>query len=456
MKSNHKKLFGTDGIRGTVNGEKVNALMAVNIAMAAGEYFYGKAGTKRPRVLIGKDTRLSGYMLEPALVAGFTSLGIEAITTGPLPTPGVALLTNVLRCDLGVMISASHNPYQDNGIKLFNSQGYKLSDEVEYEIEKLLYKGPTLTNAKNLGRARRMEDAIGRYIELIKLILKKDENLLGMKIVLDCANGAGYKVGTEALFELGCEVVSIHKDPDGTNINENCGAMFPNEMALKTKEEKADLGIALDGDADRVVFSDENGNLIDCDQILGVLALNLYNQKELKNNTVVGTIMTNIGFENFLNDNNINLKRVNVGDRYILDEMLNNNYNLGGEPSGHVIMSDHTKSGDGLLTAIKIISLLKKSGKKASEFLRPFSITPYKIKNLKKINNYILETESVKNSLKKIQLDLKNKHNGRLLVRPSGTEPIVRILVECEYGNKIDQYISKVQDLLVKKNLLNE
>ena len=261
MKSNHKKLFGTDGIRGTVNGEKVNALMAVNIAMAAGEYFYGKAGTKRPRVLIGKDTRLSGYMLEPALVAGFTSLGIEAITTGPLPTPGVALLTNVLRCDLGVMISASHNPYQDNGIKLFNSQGYKLSDEVEYEIEKLLHKGPSLTNAKNLGRARRMEDAIGRYIELIKLVLKKDENLLGMKIVLDCANGAGYKVGTEALFELGCEVVSIHKDPDGTNINENCGAMFPNEMALKTKEEKADLGIALDGDADRVVFSDENGNL---------------------------------------------------------------------------------------------------------------------------------------------------------------------------------------------------
>ena len=452
MKSNKKKLFGTDGIRGTVNGDKVNALMAVNIAMAAGEYFYGKAGTKRPRVLIGKDTRLSGYMLEPALVAGFTSLGIEAITTGPHPTPGVALLTNVLRCDLGVMISASHNPYQDNGIKLFNSQGYKLSDEVEYEIEKLLYKGPTLTNAKNLGRARRMEDAIGRYIELIKLILKKDENLLGMKIVLDSANGAGYKVGTEALFELGCEVVSIHKDPDGTNINENCGAMFPNEMALKTKEEKADLGIALDGDADRVVFSDENGNLIDCDQILGVLALNLYNQKELKNNTVVGTIMTNIGFENFLNHNNINLKRVNVGDRYILDEMLNNNYNLGGEPSGHVIMSDHTKSGDGLLTAIKIISLLKKSGKKASEFLRPFSITPYKVKNLKKIKNYILETESVKNSLKKIQINLKNKHNGRLLVRPSGTAPIVRILVECEYNDKIEQYISKVQDLLVKEN----
>ena len=228
--------------------------------------------------------------------------------------------------------------------------------------------------------------------------------------------------------------------------------MFPNEMASKTKVEKANLGIALDGDADRVVFSDENGKLIDCDQILGVLALNLHNQKQLKNNTVVGTIMTNIGLENFLYDNNINLKRVNVGDRYILDEMLNNKYNLGGEPSGHIIMSDHTKSGDGLLTAIKIISLLKKSQEKASEFFRPFIITPYKIKNLKKINNNILETKSVKNSLKEIQLDLKNKYNGRLLVRPSGTEPIVRILVECEYDDKIDNYILKVQDLLVKEN----
>ena len=452
IKLNYKNLFGTDGIRGTVNGDKVNALMAVNIAMAAGEYFYGKAGTKRPRVLIGKDTRLSGYMLEPALVAGFTSLGIEAITTGPLPTPGVALLTNVLRCDLGVMISASHNPYQDNGIKLFNSQGYKLSDKVESEIEKLLYKGPTLTNAANLGRARRMEDAIGRYIELIKLTLKKDENLLGMKIVLDCANGAGYKVGTEALFELGSDVISIHKDPDGTNINKNCGAMFPSEMALKTKQENADLGIALDGDADRVVFSDENGNLIDCDQIIGVLASNLYNQKLLQNNTVVGTIMTNMGLENFLNKNNIILKRVNVGDRYILDEMLNNNYNLGGEPSGHVIMSDYTKSGDGLLTAIKIISLLKKSGIKASKFLRPFNIIPYKVKNIKNINNNILYDKVIKTSLNQIKLDLKNKYHGRLLVRPSGTEPIVRILVECQLRDKIDEYILKVQDLLSKEN----
>ena len=303
MRSDLKKnnrLFGTDGIRGRVNGKKINAIMAINIAMAAGEYFYGKAGTKRPRVLIGKDTRLSGYMLEPALVAGFTSLGIDAITTGPLPTPGIAQLTNVLRCDLGVMISASHNPYQDNGIKLFNSKGYKLSDEVEFEIEKLLDKGPSLAVSENLGRARRMEDAVGRYIELIKLVLKKDENLLGMRVVLDCANGAGYKVGTEALFELGAEVVSISTSPDGTNINKDCGAMFPKTMAKTTKNETADLGIALDGDADRVVFSDENGNLIDCDQILGVLAKNLLSHNLLKNDTIVGTFMTNLGLETYL------------------------------------------------------------------------------------------------------------------------------------------------------------
>ncbi|MAJ13904.1 MAG: phosphoglucosamine mutase [SAR116 cluster bacterium] len=453
-KTNKNKLFGTDGIRGTVNGEKVNAIMAVNIAMAAGEYFYGKGGTKRPRVLIGKDTRLSGYMLEPALVAGFTSLGIDAITTGPLPTPGIAHLTNVLRCDLGVMISASHNPYQDNGIKLFNSKGYKLSDKVESEIEKLLKKGPKLTNAKNLGRARRMEDAIGRYIELIKLVLKKDENLLGMKIVLDCANGAGYKVGTETLFELGSEVASIFTNPDGTNINDDCGAMFPDKMALKTKEEKADLGIALDGDADRVIFSDESGNLIDSDQIIGVLALNLKNNNLLKNDTVVGTVMTNIGLEVFLKQHNINLKRVNVGDRYILDEMLSNNYNLGGEPSGHIIMSDHTKSGDGLVTAIKILSLLKKSGLKASKFLRPFKITPYKIKNLKKINHDILENKKVYEELKKIEVELKRNYGGRILIRPSGTEPLIRILVECQREDIIGEYILKIENIITNENFV--
>ena len=444
--NNTERLFGTDGIRGKVNGEKINALMAVNIAMAAGEYFYGKAGTKRPRVLIGKDTRLSGYMLEPALVAGFTSLGIDSITTGPLPTPGIAHLTNVLRCDLGVMISASHNPYQDNGIKLFNADGYKLSDDVENKIQSLLKKGPRLSNSENLGRARRMEDAIGRYIEFIKSILEKNEDLSGIKVVLDCANGAGYKVGPEAMFELGCDVISMSISPDGKNINDKCGAIFPKKMAEMTYKSKANIGIALDGDADRVIFSDEKGELIDGDQIIGVLANNMKTSNQLNNNTVVGTIMTNLSLEQYLNSLGINLNRVNVGDRYILDEMINNDYNLGGEPSGHVLLTDHSKTGDGLLTAIKVISLLKKSGLQASEFLRPFKMTPYKIKNINQVDNKILDNSIVKNKIKDFNKQLSD--NGRILVRPSGTESLIRILVESKEKSLIDKYLTKVSEIL--------
>ena len=444
--NNTERLFGTDGIRGKVNGEKINALMAVNIAMAAGEYFYGKAGTKRPRVLIGKDTRLSGYMLEPALVAGFTSLGIDSITTGPLPTPGIAHLTNVLRCDLGVMISASHNPYQDNGIKLFNADGYKLSDDVENKIQSLLKKGPRLSNPENLGRARRMEDAIGRYIEFIKSILDKNEDLSGIKVVLDCANGAGYKVGPEAMFELGCDVISMSISPDGKNINDKCGAIFPKKMAEMTYKSKANIGIALDGDADRVIFSDEKGELIDGDQIIGVLANNMKTSNQLNNNTVVGTIMTNLSLEQYLNSLGINLNRVNVGDRYILDEMINNDYNLGGEPSGHVLLTNHSKTGDGLLTAIKVISLLKKSGLQASEFLRPFKMTPYKIKNVNQVDNKILDNSIVKNKIKDFNKQLSD--NGRILVRPSGTESLIRILVESKEKSLIDKYLTKVSEIL--------
>ena len=444
--NNTERLFGTDGIRGKVNGEKINALMAVNIAMAAGEYFYGKAGTKRPRVLIGKDTRLSGYMLEPALVAGFTSLGIDSITTGPLPTPGIAHLTNVLRCDLGVMISASHNPYQDNGIKLFNADGYKLSDDVENKIQSLLKKGPRLSNSENLGRARRMEDAIGRYIEFIKSILDKNEDLSGIKVVLDCANGAGYKVGPEAMFELGCDVISMSISPDGKNINDKCGAIFPKKMAEMTYKSKANIGIALDGDADRVIFSDEKGELIDGDQIIGVLANNMKASNQLNNNTVVGTIMTNLSLEQYLNSLGINLNRVNVGDRYILDEMINNDYNLGGEPSGHVLLTNHSKTGDGLLTAIKVISLLKKSGLQASEFLRPFKMTPYKIKNINQLDNKILDNSIVKNKIKDFNKQLSD--NGRILVRPSGTESLIRILVESKEKSLIDKYLTKVSEIL--------
>ncbi len=445
-----QKLFGTDGIRGTVNEDKVTALMAVNLAMAAGEYFYGKAGTKKSRVLIGKDTRLSGYMLEPALVAGFTSVGLDSITTGPLPTPAIAHLTRVLRCDLGVMISASHNPYEDNGLKLFGADGFKLNDDVENEIQKRMSKVPTLAKSANLGRARRMEDAIGRYSEFVKQILPKREDLSFMKVVLDCSNGASYKVGPEVLFELGAESVIIGAEPNGKNINLDCGAMFPEKMAKMTKLEGADLGIALDGDADRVIFSDERGNIIHGDQIIAVLAKDMKKNNQLNDNKVVGTLMSNLGLENYLKEQNISLYRTKVGDRYILDQMIKSNCKLGGEPSGHILLSDFAKTGDGLLTAIKILSLLKKSGQRASEFLRPFKPVPQSLKNLKNIDKNILSKDNITN-LVKTQQDLLGS-NGRILLRPSGTENLVRIMVECNDGNKVKEVTEIIANTILKEN----
>ncbi len=448
--SSNQRLFGTDGIRGTVNEDKVTALMAVNLAMAAGEYFYGRAGTKRSRVLIGKDTRLSGYMLEPALVAGFTSVGLDSITTGPLPTPAIAHLTSVLRCDLGVMISASHNPYQDNGLKLFGADGFKLNDEVENEIQSRMIQGPILAKSENLGRARRMEDAIGRYSEFVKQILPKREDLTSLKVVLDCSNGASYKVGPEVLFELGADAVIIGAEPNGKNINLDCGAMYPENMAKITKLEGANLGIALDGDADRVIFSDENGEIIHGDQIIAVLAREMQNNNELIDNQVVGTLMSNLGLENYLYKLNIQLHRTNVGDRYILDKMMKSNSKLGGEPSGHILLTDFAKTGDGLLTAIKILSLLKKSGLKASEFLRPFKPTPQCLKNLKNIDKNILLNKNIISLVEKQQEELGKK--GRILLRPSGTEELIRIMVECtdlKLMNTTTEIISKA---IIKEN----
>ncbi len=448
--SSKQRLFGTDGIRGTVNKDKVTALMAVNLAMAAGEYFYGRAGTKRSRVLIGKDTRLSGYMLEPALVAGFTSVGLDSITTGPLPTPAIAHLTRVLRCDLGVMISASHNPYQDNGLKLFGSDGFKLNDEVENEIQSRMINGPTLAKSENLGRARRMEDAIGRYSEFVKQILPKREDLTSMKVVLDCSNGASYKVGPEVLFELGADSVIIGAEPNGKNINFECGAMYPENMAKITKFEEADLGIALDGDADRVIFSDENGEIINGDQIIAVLAREMQKNDELIDNQVVGTLMSNLGLENYLNSLNIHLYRTNVGDRYILDKMIKSNSKLGGEPSGHILLTDYAKTGDGLLTAIKILSLLKKSGLKASEFLRPFKPIPQSLTNLKNINKNILSDKTIIALVKQQQKLLGKK--GRILLRPSGTEDLIRIMVECTDFNIINSTTEIISKAIIKEN----
>ena len=448
--NSNQRLFGTDGIRGTVNKDKVTALMAVNLAMAAGEYFYGRAGTKRSRVLIGKDTRLSGYMLEPALVAGFTSVGLDSITTGPLPTPAIAHLTRVLRCDLGVMISASHNPYQDNGLKLFGADGFKLNDEVENEIQSRMISGPILAKSENLGRARRMEDAIGRYSEFVKQVLPKREDLTSMKVVLDCSNGASYKVGPEVLFELGADSVVIGVEPNGKNINLDCGAMYPENMAKITKQEGADLGIALDGDADRVIFSDENGEIINGDQIIAVLAREMQKNNELSDNQVVGTLMSNLGLENYLNKLNIYLHRTNVGDRYILDKMIKSNSKLGGEPSGHILLSDFAKTGDGLLTAIKILSLLKKSGLKASEFLRPFNPIPQLLKNLNNIDKNVLLNQNIISLVEKQQEELGKK--GRILLRPSGTEDLIRIMVECTDLNLLKTTTEIISQAIIKEN----
>ena len=448
--NSNQRLFGTDGIRGTVNKDKVTALMAVNLAMAAGEYFYGRAGTKRSRVLIGKDTRLSGYMLEPALVAGFTSVGLDSITTGPLPTPAIAHLTRVLRCDLGVMISASHNPYQDNGLKLFGADGFKLNDEVENEIQSRMISGPILAKSENLGRARRMEDAIGRYSEFVKQVLPKREDLTSMKVVLDCSNGASYKVGPEVLFELGADSVIIGVEPNGKNINLDCGAMYPENMAKITKQEGADLGIALDGDADRVIFSDENGEIINGDQIIAVLAREMQKNNELSDNQVVGTLMSNLGLENYLNKLDIYLHRTNVGDRYILDKMIKSNSKLGGEPSGHILLSDFAKTGDGLLTAIKILSLLKKSGLKASEFLRPFNPIPQSLNNLNNIDKNVLLNQNIISLVEKQQEELGKK--GRILLRPSGTEDLIRIMVECTDLNLLKSTTEIISKAIIKEN----
>ena len=448
--NSNQRLFGTDGIRGTVNKDKVTALMAVNLAMAAGEFFYGRAGTKRSRVLIGKDTRLSGYMLEPALVAGFTSVGLDSITTGPLPTPAIAHLTRVLRCDLGVMISASHNPYQDNGLKLFGADGFKLNDEVENEIQSRMIKGPILAKSENLGRARRMEDAIGRYSEFVKQILPKREDLTSMKVVLDCSNGASYKVGPEVLFELGADSVIIGAEPNGKNINLDCGAMYPENMAKITKLEGAHLGIALDGDADRVIFSDENGEIINGDQIIAVLARQMQNNNELINNQVVGTLMSNLGLENYLNKLNIHLHRTNVGDRYILERMKKSKSNLGGEPSGHIILGNDATTGDGIKSALKVIECMKYYNKKLSELIADFELFPQVIKNAYVKNKTPFEkVPSIQTKMGDVKKKLGNK--GRVILRYSGTESLARVMVEGEDLELIDRLCNEIVEVVSKE-----
>ena len=426
-------LFGTDGVRARINTGPMTAEAVVRLALAAGRWFADhndRSSNARPIVVIGKDTRLSGYMLESAMVAGFTSIGLDCRLLGPIPTPAVAHLTRSLRAELGVMISASHNPHHDNGIKLFGPDGFKLDDDIEAGISVLAAGSIELANAPDLGRARRMLDSVGRYVEFAKSTLPGRTRLDGLKLVVDCANGAAYRTAPDTLYELGAEIVPLSVSPDGFNINENCGAVHPQIMATAVVAHGADAGICLDGDADRLIMADETGKIIDGDQILGCLALAMQERGKLANAAVVGTVMSNRGLETRLGAAGITLHRAAVGDRYILEKMRQNGLNLGGEPSGHVLMTDFARSGDGLLTALQMLTLLKTSGKKASALFNSFTPNPQRLENLRGIDPAVLDDESLQRDLAKIDEGLNGK--GRILVRPSGTETLVRVMAEAD------------------------
>ncbi|MFZ5789723.1 MAG: phosphoglucosamine mutase [Pseudomonadota bacterium] len=435
-----RKLFGTDGIRGTANTEPVTAMTALKVAMAAGAEF--TRGDYRHRVVIGKDTRLSGYLLEPALTAGFVAMGMDVILLGPLPTPAVAMLTRSLRADLGMMISASHNPYEDNGIKLFGPDGYKLSDEVEARIEARMEKpnGADLAAPAELGRAMRLEDARGRYTEHVKQSFPKALSLEGLKIVVDCAHGAAYRVAPTVLWELGAEVVAIGDAPDGFNINRDCGAVAPTALQRKVVEEKADLGLALDGDADRLILVDEKGQIVDGDQMMALIARSWREQERLKGGAVVATVMSNLGLERYLGGLGIGLLRTPVGDRYVVERMRADACNVGGEQSGHIILGDYGTTGDGLVAALQVLAVIVRAGRPASETGRLFQPLPQRLKSLKLNGGQPLEAAEVKAAIRSGEAALGKA--GRLLIRKSGTEPVIRIMAEGED----EALVSKVVD----------
>ncbi|HVO02246.1 MAG TPA: phosphoglucosamine mutase [Candidatus Cybelea sp.] len=428
-----RKLFGTDGVRGLANSEPITGETALRLALAAGAHF--TRGDHRHRVIIGKDTRLSGYMLETSLTSGFLSVGMDVMLLGPMPTPAVGMLTRSMRADLGVMISASHNPYEDNGIKLFGPDGFKLSDEIEAEIEQRLANNDLakrLAPSAELGRARRIDDAPGRYIEFVKASFPKGLNLSGLKVVIDCAHGAAYKVAPTVLWELGADVVPVGVEPDGFNINQDCGAVHPAHLKDLVRETKADLGIALDGDADRVIVVDERGEVVDGDQLMAVIAQSWAVAGRLKNDCVTATVMSNLGLERFLAARRIALKRTAVGDRYVLEEMRRNGGNLGGEQSGHIILTDFATTGDGLMAALQVLAVLKQAERPASAALRLFVPLPQLLKNVRYRAGAALPLDqaSVKAAIKAGEAELDGK--GRLLIRKSGTEPLIRVMAEGE------------------------
>ena len=423
-----RKYFGTDGIRGRTNASVLTPETVMKAGMAAGRIF--TRGDHRHRVVIGKDTRLSGYMIESALVSGFTAVGMDVFQFGPLPTPAVAMLTRSLRADLGVMITASHNPYQDNGIKFFGPDGQKLSDAVELEIEKLMDGGleAGLAAAGDIGRAKRIDDSQARYIEFAKRTFPRNLRLDGLRIVIDCAHGAAYKVAPEVLWELGADIVPLGVTPDGTNINLDCGSTAPDAMCAKVREMRADFGIALDGDADRVVMADEEGRIIDGDQILALIATSWSKNNTLKGGGVVGTVMSNAGLDRYLKTLDLGLARASVGDRYVLEEMKKGGFNVGGEQSGHIILSDFSTTGDGLIAALQVLAVLAEEGKPASQAAHLYEPLPQVLENVRFKNGSPLDDARVKSSIDDGSAKL--GAHGRVLVRKSGTEPLIRVMAE--------------------------
>jgi len=438
-----RKYFGTDGIRGLANGDKLTPELALKVGMAAGTKFV--RGDHRNRVVIGKDTRRSGYMIEQALTAGFTAVGMDVYLLGPMPTPAVAMLTRSLRADLGVMISASHNPFDDNGIKLFRPDGYKLSDEIELEIERLIDSDMTryLARGRDIGRAHRDEEARTRYIEYAKRTLPRNIDLAGLRVVLDCANGAAYKVAPIALWELGAEVFTIGAEPDGFNINHKVGSTAPEAVAAKVKEVRADIGIALDGDADRVIIIDEKGHVVDGDQLMAVIAESWLERQMLMGGGIVATIMSNLGLERHLTKLGLTLERTQVGDRYVLETMRAKGFNVGGEQSGHIILSDFTTTGDGLVAALQLLSVLKQQERPVSEICARFEKVPQLLRSVKFKSGKPLEHKQVIQAIADGQALLGEA--GRLVVRASGTEPVIRVMGEADDARLVETVVGQVE-----------
>ena len=440
-----RRYFGTDGIRGRAN-KVITPELALKVGQAAGLVF--KNGDHRHRVLIGKDTRLSGYMIETALVAGFTSVGMDVLLTGPIPTPGVGMLARSMRADLGVMISASHNPFDDNGIKLFGPDGFKLSDEVEAKIEALIDSdlSKQLAQGDDLGRAKRIDGVQDRYIEFAKLTLPKAVSLEGLRVVVDCANGGAYKVAPGGLWELGADVIAIGVDPDGFNINKDCGSTDLAAIKSKVREMRADIGIALDGDADRVMIIDERGHVVDGDQLLAVIAASWKEDGRLQRPGVVGTVMSNLGLERYLGSLGIELVRTPVGDRYVLEHMRAHGYNIGGEPSGHIILSDYTTTGDGFIAALQLLAVIKRSNKPVSELCHRFEALPQVLKNVRYQTGKPLENAGVRSAIASAEKKL--GRGGRLIVRPSGTEPVIRVMGEGDDKILVEAVVDDVVEAL--------